>query len=293
MLRQLRENPASYHRVVTMQYTFDPLVNEYLRRTIGLEAVNRIYRDEVPAAFWTVRYFRDSQKEEYFIVLRPDGTLHSVHHTLAEAAPGANLTKEEAQARAEAFLRDSKKIDLSQWKLVEARSEKLPSRTDHSFVWEETQPLNPSPPGAEAAHVRISLAVQGDEVSGYRIFIHLPEDWVRKQNETTLANTAQTVLVALAHRRFWPRRIDHLSPKSEEPSNRGGPVEANCPLVAGGFGGFAAQVRQRSNRCTFSRIEPSSLLRRSLEALLIGQALERSAFLLGDHTPSGIGLRFF
>jgi hypothetical protein len=43
--------------------------------------------------------------------------------------------------------------------------------------------------------VRVSLAVQGDEVSGYRIFIHLPEDWVRKQNENTLVTTAQTVLL--------------------------------------------------------------------------------------------------
>jgi membrane protease YdiL (CAAX protease family) len=194
VLRQLRQIPPSYHRAVTTQYTFDPLVNEYLRRTIGVEAVNQIYRDEVPAAFWTARYFRDSQKEEYFVVLRPDGTLHSVHHTLAEAAPGPNLTKEEAQARAENFLRDSKKIDLSQWKLVEAQSKKLPARTDHNFVWEEMRALNPSPSEAEAAHVRISLVVQGDEVSGYRIFIHLPEDWVRRQNETTLANTAQTVL---------------------------------------------------------------------------------------------------
>ena len=194
VLRQLRQNPASYHRAVTIQYTFDPLVNEYLRRTIGLEAANRVYRDEVPAAFWTARYFRDSQKEEYFIVLLPDGMLHSVHHTLAEDAPGPNLTKEEAQARAETFLRDSKKIDLTRWKLVQAESNKLPARTDHSFVWEEIQALNRAPSGAEAAHVRISLVVQGDEVSGYRIFIHLPEDWVRKQNETTLANTVLTVL---------------------------------------------------------------------------------------------------
>lgn len=197
VLRQLHENPASYHRAARIQYTFDPLASEYLRRTIGVEGANRVYRDEVPAAFWTVRYFRDSQKEEYFIVLRPDGTLHSVHHTLPEAARGANLTKEEAQSRAEAFLRDVKKLDLNQWKIVEARSDRRPSRTDHTFVWEEMQPLNSAAPGAEAAHVRISLAVQGEEVSGYRIFIHLPEDWVRKQNETTLANTAQTVLLLL------------------------------------------------------------------------------------------------
>ncbi len=194
VLRQLNQNPASYHRVATIQYTFDPLANEYLRRNIGLEGANRVYREEVPAAFWTVRYFRDSQREEYFVVLLPDGALHSVHHTLAEAAPGANLTDQEAQSRAEAFLRDAKKIDLRRWKIVEAQSEKRPSRADHTFVWEQTQPLNSSPPEAEAAHVRISLAVQGDEVSGYRIFVHLPEDWVRKQTENTLANTTQTVL---------------------------------------------------------------------------------------------------
>ena len=195
VLRQLRQNPATYHRAITIQYTFDPLVNEYLRRTIGLAAADRLYRDEVPAAFWTARYFRDSQKEEYLIVLRPDGTLHSVHHVLPEAASGANLTKEEAQARAEAFLRNSKTIDLGRWKLVEAQSSKLPSRTDHSFTWEEIQAINSSPLGAEAAHVRMSLAVQGDEVSAYRTFIHLPEDWLRKQNESTLLNTAQTVLL--------------------------------------------------------------------------------------------------
>ena len=70
----------------------------------------------------------------------------------------------------------------------------MPARTDHSFIWEELQPINPASPGAETAHVRISLLVQGDEVSGYRIFIHLPEDWVRRQNSTTLANTLQSVL---------------------------------------------------------------------------------------------------
>lgn len=196
VLRQQGQIPASYHRAVSIQYTFDPLVNEYLRRTIGIDAANRIYREEVPAAFWTARYFRDLQKEEYFIVLLPDGALHSVHHTLAEAAPGAMLTQEQAQGRAEEFLRETKKIDLSRWKLVEAQSNKLPARTDHSFVWEELQAANPAPPGAESAHVRISLVVQGDEVSGYRIFIHLPEDWVRRQNATTLANTLQSVLFA-------------------------------------------------------------------------------------------------
>jgi hypothetical protein len=35
----------------------------------------------------------------------------------------------------------------------------------------------------------MDVQVQGEEASGYRVYIHLPEDWVRKQNQDTLATT--------------------------------------------------------------------------------------------------------
>ena len=92
-------DPASYQHATTVTYTFDNYTNEYLRRTVGIAAANRIYRDRVPPAFWTVRYFRDSQHEEYMVVLRTDGSLHSLHHTMDEQAAGANLPKQEAQSR--------------------------------------------------------------------------------------------------------------------------------------------------------------------------------------------------
>jgi membrane protease YdiL (CAAX protease family) len=193
VLRQSGVNPAGYRRAAVTRYTFDPLANEYLRRTIGIEATNRLYRDEVPAAFWAVRYFRDSQREEYLVVLLPDGKTHSLRHTLAEETPGPTLTKEEALAGATDYLRGSKGVDFSQWTLVEAQSAKLPARTDHSFTWEQTKALNPTPAGPEGAHLRIELKIQGAEVSGYRIFIHLPEEWVRKQNQGTLVSTAQAI----------------------------------------------------------------------------------------------------
>ena len=86
-------DPATYHHATTVTYTFDDYVNEYLRRVIGIAAANRIYREQIPSAFWTIRYFRDSQNEEYFVVLKSDGSLHSIHHTLDEKAPGANLSR--------------------------------------------------------------------------------------------------------------------------------------------------------------------------------------------------------
>jgi len=181
ILRERKVEPARYRRTATVVNRFDPFVDEYLRRQVGIEGANRLYKQKVPAAFWRVRYYRDSEKEEFAIVLRADGALDSVHHALEEKAPGASLTKEEAQARAEAYLREEKKLDLSRWKLVEAKSDKRPARTDHTFTWEDQEAVG-------EAHVRAGVKVQGDEVSGYSVFVKIPEDWERRQKTSTLAS---------------------------------------------------------------------------------------------------------
>jgi membrane protease YdiL (CAAX protease family) len=193
-LRRLHIDPAPYHHAATLTYTFDDYTNEYLRRAIGIAAANGIYRDRVPSAFWAVRYFRDSQKEEYLVVLKPDGSLHSVHHTLDEKAPGANLSKEAAQARAEAYLREEKGVNLADWNLVETSSDKKPARTDHLFEWEQKAALDASagPAATAGAHIRMQLAVQGDDVSGYRIFIKIPETWRDRESRKTPAQIAQS-----------------------------------------------------------------------------------------------------
>jgi membrane protease YdiL (CAAX protease family) len=193
-LRQIKIDPETYHHATTITYTFDGYANEYLRRTIGIAAANRIYRDQVPSAFWTVRYFRDSQNEEYMVVLKPDGSLHSVHHTLDEKAPGANLSKEEVQARAEVFLRDRKGANLADWNLVATHSDKKPARTDHFFEWEQKAALDDAAgrPAAAGAHIRMQLQVQGDEVSGYRVFIKIPEIWRDAESRATPAQLAQS-----------------------------------------------------------------------------------------------------
>jgi membrane protease YdiL (CAAX protease family) len=193
-LRQFNVDAATYHHATTVTYTFDDYANEYLSRTIGIAAANRVYRDQVPSAFWGIRYFRDSQNEEYMVVIKPDGSLHSVHHTLDEKTPGASLAKEEAQARAEAFLRDRKSVNLADWNLVETHSDKKPARTDHLFEWEQKSALDAAAgqPAAAGAHIRMQLQVQGDEVSGYRVFIKIPETWRDAESRATPAQLAQS-----------------------------------------------------------------------------------------------------
>jgi membrane protease YdiL (CAAX protease family) len=200
VMRKRGLDPNAYYHAVVFVNNADPYTNEYLRERIEIAGINAIYSGQVPVAFWRVRYFRDSQPEEFAVVLKPDGSLHSVWHTLAEETAGASLTKEEAVARAEKFLREEKKVALENWHLVESTSEKRPHRIDHTLTWE----LSSSIPAQSAvigvydpnsAHTRFEVQVLGSEVSNYRTFIKIPEEWRRTHEERTLLRIIISIVI--------------------------------------------------------------------------------------------------
>lgn len=201
VLQQRGVDRQNYKSVTTFANVTDPTVNEYLRQKLGVDATNKIYDKEVPGALWVTRFFRDGQTEEYTVVLRPDGALHSVHHDVAETAPGASLSKEEAIAKATAYLENEKKMDLDRWKLVDSNSEKRPDRVDHTLIWENSMAAGPAPsvianlPPVQAFQ-RVQVSVRGDEVTNYRTFIKIPETWRRQQERESIWRTLHAVLVA-------------------------------------------------------------------------------------------------
>lgn len=179
-------DPSSWQQVVTFVTTYDPEANEYLRRQLGVAGANNFYKANVPAAFWRVRYFRDGQKEEYAVILKLDGSLHSVHHALDEKTPGPSLSQDQARAIVETYLLESKQLDFSRWKPVSYEAEKKPARTDHRFEWENVETVG-------EAHVRIEARVIGNEPSGYRTYVKVPEEWERKLTERSLLSTLYLV----------------------------------------------------------------------------------------------------
>ena len=184
ILTQRGLKPDSYIHATVLVNVTDPTTNEFLRERVGVTRLNEILSKQVPGALWRVRYFRDSQPEEYAVVLKPDGALHAVRHIIAEEAAGASLSKEEAVVRAGKFLREEKRVDLSGWSLVESNSDKRPHRTDHSLTWQQNASLDGSK--ADGAFARIEVMVLGDEVTNYRTYIKIPDEWRRKQEELTL-----------------------------------------------------------------------------------------------------------
>jgi membrane protease YdiL (CAAX protease family) len=191
LMRQRGLNPNAFHHSVTLVDITDPSTNEYLRERVGIPALNRIYESQVPGALWRVRYFRDRQAEEFAVILRPDGSMHSFHHVMAEDAPGASLAKEDAIRKGETYLKEKKGIDLAQWKLVEATSDKRPHRVDYMLTWQANRALDEdtkegSASDAERAYKRIELQVLGDEATSFRTYIKIPEEWRRKHEELSL-----------------------------------------------------------------------------------------------------------
>jgi membrane protease YdiL (CAAX protease family) len=200
ILKQRGVDPKSYKSVATLVDVTDPTASEYLRQKIGVKALNETYEKQVPGALWDVRFFRDQKTEEYSVILRPDGTLHSLHHEIEEKAAGASLSKEEAIVKATAYLASENKIDPSGWNLVDSSSEKRPNRIDHTLIWQAKEPLDSQHAATNAdsathAFRRAQVTVLGDEVTNYRTFIKIPDEWRRKQDLQSIWRTLHSVFV--------------------------------------------------------------------------------------------------
>jgi hypothetical protein len=94
---------------------------------------------------------------------------------------------------AQNWLRENKHLDFTAWRLVDAKSENKPKRTDHLFVWEQIVPLAGGPNPEDAAYARVELHVLGDEISTYRNFVKLPEEWVRRRKRQTVPRVLHAV----------------------------------------------------------------------------------------------------
>lgn len=170
------------------RFGFDDETKVYLERTQGLERMNGLTRGPVRLWRWSHRWFKPQQKEEYRIDVTPAGEVVGFDHDLLESAPGANLEPARARELAESFLREVVKRDLSDLEFVETDTEKRPARTDHSFTWKQKSV------DLGEGSLRIMVDVDGDQVTGYREFVKIPEKWSRDyQKLRSQNNLAQTV----------------------------------------------------------------------------------------------------
>jgi len=180
-----------YNSVTTAQDIFSKYVGKYVLQRGDFEKLNQIYGENLPGLFWSSRFYKSLEEEEYRVYVDPkENRVFNFRHTVAEDAEGAELTKVEALPLAVAFL-DSMAIDTVEYVLKESSSEKKKNRQDHTFVWEarENDPRN-----IEEAKYRMLLVVQGDEVSQFGRFMKLPEQWERERKKSTAISAVRFAL---------------------------------------------------------------------------------------------------
>ncbi len=158
----------------TIVFDTDTRPSYFLERTLGMAKANELMRGAVPLRFWYARWFRPLEKEEYRVLVEPNGKVLAFRHLLDEDAPGANLTQEEARTIAADFLVSEEAMRLDEYELQAPSSEKKTNRTDHAFTWQKK--------GFDAAgaKLRLQVSVFGEEIGEYnRAYLKVPEDFNR------------------------------------------------------------------------------------------------------------------
>jgi len=87
---------------------------------------------------WKTRAIKPPLKEEYTTYFTTRGELMGFQHLINEADPGASLSKTEARAIGEVFLRTERRINLDKYHLVEDALVTRPKRLDYTLTWKRT-----------------------------------------------------------------------------------------------------------------------------------------------------------
>jgi hypothetical protein len=159
-----------------LSFSSDSTAAYYLQRTMGIEEYNaRLEKEQWPIYYWSARWFKPEQKEEFYVYLMPDGSFLGLNHIIKEDAPGADISQEEAKLVSEAFLTKYADWNASEWEQVEGSSQTQPGgRVDHSFTWKSKSYA------AGESELRYSATVQGDRVGSADSYIRVPESFTRQ-----------------------------------------------------------------------------------------------------------------
>jgi hypothetical protein len=164
-----------------------------------------VYRDLVgrylDPPMWLVRYARfegdvAERAEEYRVSLDENGGIRRFEHRIPEGRAGAALEREAARALALSTLADVYDLDTAALKEVTAEPRRLAGRRDWKFVFR-----NPTVAISDGGEARLSVSINGDETADMERFVHVPEDWQRRnrdrQTVAELIRTAQTIVTIL------------------------------------------------------------------------------------------------
>jgi Type II CAAX prenyl endopeptidase Rce1-like len=173
--------------------------HEFVIETAGEARWRELVGAYLPKPRWVVRVATfegdvAERAEEWQVFVTDTGQVRSIQHRLPEGRAGRSLTEEAARRIAQEDLKAHAMLDVAQAQAreVSARPAKLTARTDWTFTFADLT-IVPLPQGEP----RIDVEIAGDEVAARRRYIHVPEEWARKQRAAATRNLILPILVGL------------------------------------------------------------------------------------------------
>jgi len=151
---------------------------QYMFEKTNAEAVRKIYNETRRGYYWSVKFFRPLQSEEYQVILDGDGREDSFGISREENDVGANLSSDEAREKAEQYLKETHP-ELPDYKFKQISSQKRKNRTDYTVDF-----TYPKLDVAEAKCL-ISVSLTGDQVGDFSQRWDVPDSWSFERNKRT------------------------------------------------------------------------------------------------------------
>jgi membrane protease YdiL (CAAX protease family) len=182
--QHLDPEQSGYHNA--SGFRFDNQAKTFLEKELGLAKAQEYFGHPVKLWYWKQRWFKPEQKEEFSVMITPEGNIMGFDHEIPEEQAGDSLSTDSARSLADGFLQQVMGRDLTTLEFVTVSQQVRPHRIDHYFTY-KVKGFNP----AADSDYRLSVIIQGNEVSAYREYLRVPEVWkqsyeeLRSYNETT------------------------------------------------------------------------------------------------------------
>ena len=159
------------------------LAQRFVWREAGADVYRALAGNTLAPPLWEVRFARfdgdvADRAEEWRVSVVGDGQIRQVRHRLPEAAPGANLERDAALARAQSVVREQFGLDPSALQLRTADQTTRDARSDWTIVF-----ADPKVFVGKDGEARIQVVLAGDEVVSAGRSVFVPEAWQRAETE--------------------------------------------------------------------------------------------------------------
>lgn len=151
----------------------DGQASVYLQKTQGIKKSNDLIRSGVPVWFWSVRWYKELDKEGFYCEIDPtSGSIISFQHFLLDDAAGEKLSFKQAKILAETKIREQG-LNLADYELKEKNTKEQKNRTDYYFEWEKKNYA------IDEAHLRLSVSIHGQMLGHFARYLDVPEEFLR------------------------------------------------------------------------------------------------------------------